>query len=229
MTLKEQGAAGAMDNFSSKCLVLGTPRSGTSFTAQSLRNLGLKVAHEMPDYKENDLDEPTDALVSWWFAGDAPFPSYAGPGLPQRHYTFRKVVHIVRDPLEVIKTVPTMYSTSFAFIQKHAHLPSELVRTKPLKYAALFWMRWNKLAEWKADVRLKIEEQDAVSLCEACGWHDTCHNKPEATAPEDTNTREDHERGLKNVTVAAIREALSIEDAREFFALASKYGYDYGH
>lgn len=223
-------ASGVAENFSSKCLVIGTPRSGTSFTAKSLRNLGLKVAHEMPDFKENDLDEPTDALVSWWFAGDAPFPSYAGPGLPQRHYTFEKVVHIVRDPLEVIKTVPTMYSTSFAFIQKHAHLPSELVRTNPLKYAALFWLRWNKLAEWKADVRLKIEDQDARSLCEACGWQDTCHSDiPDATAPEDTNTREDHKKELKNVTAAAIREVLNHDDAREFFALSRKYGYNYGH
>lgn len=220
-TLIEQISTG---NFSTRCLVVGTPRSGTSFVAESLRNLGLRVAHEMPDFKEYDFDAPEDALVSWWFAGDAPYPEYAGPGLPKRHYTFDRVVHIVRDPVHVMRSVTTMCPTSYAFIQKKANLSSTLVRTEPLRYSALFWLRWNKLAGRKADVRLRIEEQDAHSLCQACGFNWECEGLV-STAPDTTNTRKHHKRYLENVTHASIRDALTKKEAKEFFELARSYGY----
>lgn len=220
-TLIEQSSSG---NFSTRCLVVGTPRSGTSFVAESLRNLGLRVAHEMPDFKEYDFDAPDDALVSWWFAGDAPYPEYAGPGLPKRHYNFDRVVHVVRDPVKVMQSVTTMCPTSYAFIQKKANLSSALVRKEPMRYAALFWLRWNKMAGRKADVRLRIEDQDAHSLCQACGFNWECEGLV-STAPDTTNTRRHHKRYLDNVTHASIQDALSKKEAKEFFELAQRYGY----
>jgi hypothetical protein len=181
----------------------------------------------MPDWQEMDLEQnPSDALVSWWLTGEPPYPAYAGPGLPDRQYHFDQIVHLVRDPLEVVKSVPSLRNTSFDYIDRELKLPVT-VQENPLRYSALFWLRWNELADRKADVRLRVEEQDARSLCLACGL-DVPKCSTDAgnmTASADTNTRVSFDAYVQNVTAHSIADALSESEASEFFALARKYGY----
>jgi len=111
-------------------LVTGFPRSGTGYTARTLRFAGLDVGHEKVG---------SDGVVSWWHLLGAD--------------KFDKVFHQVRNPIDTISSAMTINNSS---IRKLSTITEPNV--DKLKFLMQSWLDWNELAESKAQMTYRVED-----------------------------------------------------------------------
>ena len=172
-------------------LVTGAGRSGTHAVFRMLRDVGVGVEHETVG---------SNGTVSW---AHAPFLSpelrreiissnlmwasdnkaYKGWLYNGERTAFTPVVHIVRHPLSVVKSILTCFcdkpqnlnsadpklvkteetKTEFSFnwAKRFVALPG---RDQPISRAVAYWTRWNEMIEPFAISRHHIERLDIASL-----------------------------------------------------------------
>ncbi len=134
-------------------LVVGTGRSGTTFTTALLQRAGIAVEHEAVFTQTGPRDPGRlEGDVSWMAVPYlARFP---GP-----------ILHQVREPLAVIDSLLDLglFARDFAdkihrpwrnFLERHFHLSGD-----PLLDAMRFYIEWNARCEPFASVRVRVEDQ----------------------------------------------------------------------
>lgn len=134
-------------------LVVGTGRSGTSFTTILLQRAGIRVDHEMV-FTETGPRDPglLEGDISWM----------AVPFL--RHF-HGPILHQVREPLAVIDSLLDLglFAADFSdeihrpwrnFLEQHFELCGN-----PLLDAMRFYVQWNARCEDFAKLRVRVEDQ----------------------------------------------------------------------
>lgn len=141
-----------------KLLVLGSGRSGTTFTAKALQTAGIEVTHEKVG---------EHGTVSHYFVVDSdwhPMAPWKGwvekekmhVGERRSDFDFEHIVHIVRDPR---KTIPSM-TKIFDSVTWHYYVHNGLVPAgikKPMLRAMHLWLAHNRLAMEQADLTFQLE------------------------------------------------------------------------
>lgn len=128
-------------------LVIGCPRSGTRYTNEVLRQMGLKVEHEKMG---------RDGTVSSWFAVDDYYYPRAHGGR-RADFHFDLVVHQVRHPLDVIGSLETAMNPAWWHWQQ-AHTGISKESEYP---GSRFWLAWNERCEAQpTDLSLRVEAME---------------------------------------------------------------------
>jgi len=192
-------------------LITGHPRSGTHFTAKTLRRLGYAASIE-----------------GRWMCGYTGFVSswkHAQPGrFRNRHRArrmrqdFDRILHQVRHPLDVIASSTTLTDRTIDHIKKYVDIPEPTVsHDQPLTLCMRSWIGWNRLIERRADWRFRLEDlaEDFPAFCRQAGI-------PERAWPE---------LGARNCRSHAALNWRDLERAdaglaAEVQAMARRYGYD---
>ncbi len=214
-----------------KLLITGCGRSGTLYTTEVWRSLGLDIRHERPIPLHGSMGR--DGAASWFMAVDDTNPPF-GPGT--RGYNFDFVLHVVRHPLKVIASVAQFILQkgvpSPEYIEKHApetRLTFEERTLEPKQQfilrAARYWYYWNELAEGKADQTLQVEQLVSAlpGLCDQLG----VEYRPEHAEkiPKNTNARWQYVKEDPWIVEWADIEALDLTLSNDILHLANSYGY----
>ena len=147
-----------------KLLIIGCGRSGTLYSADVWRSLGLDIVHER-DHRSG-LYNGIDGIASWFSVVDDPNPPF-GPSIIGQD--FKLILHQVRHPLKVISSFAQFIlqkgEKSPKFIEKH--VPETRLtdaerlldpQQQLILQAARYWFYWNELAEHKADKTIRLED-----------------------------------------------------------------------
>jgi len=214
-----------------KLLVTGCGRSGSLYTAEVWRSLGLDIRHERPIGPHGSMGR--DGAASWFMAVDDTNPPF-GPGTTG--YQFEFVLHVVRHPLKVIASVAQFILQkgvpSPEYIEKHAprtRLTFEERALEPKQQlilrAARYWYHWNQLAEGKADQTLQVEQLASAlpGLCDQLGVEYRPGHVEKI--PKNTNARWQYVKEEPWVVEWADIEALDPSLCMDICHLATFYGY----
>lgn len=176
--------------------VIAMSRSGTNYTAEVLRWLGLDVGHE-------HLED--DGAVGY---------NFLHPDLREGH-EWRAVLHQVRYPPHVIGSCFTHTESHWARIEQLVGpLPDDELRRS--MYA---WREWNRRCEVVGEWTYRVEDLDKEVI-----WKQFCRHLgmgvPDSfpDIPTDTNHR-DH----RDVTWADMRQHPQLMD--DIIDMAESYGY----
>ena len=137
-------------------VITGTPRSGTGFVSQILRNLGFDCGHEArfnpwaTIYEERRHDDRPWGDSSWLAV---PFLSHLPPST--------KVFHVVRDPLKAINSIIGVGHFSWdsdyrTFLLRHCGIDRGKWNADP-STAQFFWMTWNRMIEQNSQVVMRFQ------------------------------------------------------------------------
>lgn len=178
-------------------VITGTGRSGTMWASKALTAAGLPCAHEHScsswndDYSDDQVwrDAPHIGESSW----------QAAPFVGEMRAAGVRVVHLVRDPIEVASSmvtnemldpVPTPAGGLWELLPWHQFLTTyigdRIWRLHPHDRALQFWTDWNKLIE-QPDLRWlqPVLDRNVVDLGRLLGRIvDTTEIE---TVPTDTN------------------------------------------
>lgn len=155
-------------------VITGCARSGTKYTAQMLTLGGILTGHEDVFNRWNDdyglpEDWSTDAVD-----GDSSF--LAAPHAAALAEAGLTVVHLVREPLDVIASVVAEGMLADLTIPYAAyvaaHVPDVAEQPPGPRRAAAYWLGWNALAEDHADYTWRtgqVDEADVRALATAAG------------------------------------------------------------
>jgi hypothetical protein len=127
-------------------LVLGCPRSATTYMAELLQALGLDVRHE---------EMGADGTSSWPMAAWSAQPIW-GPS--RRSFQFRYILHVVRHPVPTLASLSRLQPDSWDYLHEYVlmHRSASL-----LEQAAQAYIGWNKLIRAQApDLIVRAEEAD---------------------------------------------------------------------
>jgi hypothetical protein len=151
-----------------KLLIIGCGRSGTLYSAEVFRALGLNIHHERDVVTDPECGQ--DGYASWFLTVDDPQPPYGPSALG---CDFQYILHQVRDPLKVIASFAQFIlqkgEKSPAFLEKH--IPdfnegmdnSDLsLKEKLILQSCRYWYHWNFLAEKKASETVQIEKLELL-------------------------------------------------------------------
>ena len=141
-----------------KYLIVGTPRSGTTFMSKLFTSAGWPTNHEAwfgnPGYGTWLRDATGEAS---WMA--LPFTEEV-----KRRNKDARIVHIIRNPLKVISSLMHSNFLTYKAFQRNAYtmylksqLP-EIVAYEDLDRYIFFWMRWNQECRKRADLTYRIED-----------------------------------------------------------------------
>lgn len=153
---------------SMKYVVTGTARSGTKYAATVLTEAGMKCGHEMvfDSWGGNFTTTPRWRDESAYY-GDSSF--IAAPFIPEVKGQL-KVVHLVRPPLDVIRSIVGIghvgdnRSPWVQFLNAHINLTQ--FPPGPQR-AAAYWVRWNRLIQHhKPDVTWDVNDITADDILE---------------------------------------------------------------
>lgn len=201
-------------------VVIGTGRSGTTYTAAYLTNAGVPVSHERYyTYNGPRLRHP---LRDWRARGDCSW--CAVPFLPDDDVV---AIHQVRHPYKVISS---FYNTGFFDAQHAGHrLPYvRLARQHfrfsddPLQSCLRWYVEWNARCEAITPHRFRVEHfSDHIADIER--WLGiTLTDGGEATSKQ-TNAR----APLVEVPVKDLRERLTVyPEFADLAVMAERYGYE---
>jgi hypothetical protein len=215
-----------------KLLITGCGRSGTFYSTEVWRQLGLDIRHERPIAHHGVMGE--DGAASWLMAVNDPNPPF-GPSAVD--YDFDTVVHQVRHPLKVIASVAQFIlgKGRFAkeFIQRNVPqtgiLDDELslnTHQQLILQAARYWYYWNLISEEKATVTVQVEQLER-SLPFMCELVDAEYRRDVLSKiPTQINGR----RYYLNEELWAVDwkdlEGLDLDLTEKIRNLAARYGYD---
>jgi hypothetical protein len=196
-------------------VITGTGRCGTVFTARLLTNVGVPCGHE-------DVFTKKGVRHLRHLEGDSSYHAVAYLS------SYRGiVVHQVRDP---VKVVGSLVANGFFELpgssSNLARVLPVLDRTgDPVRDAMQYVVRWNRLAQRHADLRIRIEDlADALPDLLGVVGHPELIRRARAelaSMPTDVNARR-----ANRITVAS-----DLPDGPELAALralATDYGYDWG-
>jgi hypothetical protein len=131
-----------------KLLIIGCGRSGTTYTANVLKRLGVVIEHEK---------DAEDGIVSWYMTVDDNSPY----GPKRGDYVFDLIIHQVRNPLHVIASAHIFSQATWDFIGKHInHIDND---DPVLIKGAKYWYYWNLLAEKRSRYSYKVEDFNLVA------------------------------------------------------------------
>ena len=217
-----------------KLLITGCGRTGTLYSTELWRALGLDIRHERPIPPNGVMG--ADGMSSWFLAVDDPdVPS--GPS--GQNYDFDVVIQQVRDPLKVIASVAQFIlregERAPDFIERNIPeiqlTPDEIrnfdFKEKLILEASRYWYHWNKMAETKADKIVKLEdlEKELPELTELVG----IDYQPDVLEKisKETNARNWHVQDEPwGVNWEEIKR-LDPKIYEDICNLASSYGYDF--
>jgi hypothetical protein len=117
-------------------LIVGTPRSGTGYVSQMLRNSGIQVGHECL---------MRDGMSSWLCAVNDPHTVF-GPSRDQVFQEFDdvEVYHQVRFPIQSIASFKTETKLACDYVKRHIKVGDYY---KDIKEGMRFWLLWNEISE----------------------------------------------------------------------------------
>lgn len=176
-------------------VITGCARSGTQYIAKALDALGFKIGHW------NVLGEQgisSDLLVPWKLIDDC------------------LVLHQVRDPIKQIGSMQTCQSYTWAYISPILKLdPNQSL----LKKCMLYWYKWNKIAEGRAEFTYSVENLPWAKILTTVGaGYPGC---PEPTVSKKSNSRE----GLYNPVTWGMLAAEDADLCGKIKELAESYDY----
>ena len=125
-------------------LATGYPRSGTGYTSALLQSAGVNAGHETVG---------TDGVVSWLHIGKGVVPWLDEEVMAIK---YDKVMHIVRDPLEVIASAQTLSDASFDYM--FANLGDHPGGERSLRWYMWSWLKWNDLIEATTNRIFRVED-----------------------------------------------------------------------
>jgi hypothetical protein len=129
-----------------KLMIIGCGRSATHFASHLFHELGIHIGHERLE---------KHGIVSWTLVPDT-YTTVWGPSYNQIRHLYIPIVHQVRNPLDVISSVGTVFSDrkSWNFISKFIPINvNDSLILRGMKY----WYFWNLLAEKKAVYTYRVE------------------------------------------------------------------------
>jgi hypothetical protein len=201
-------------------VVTGTGRSGTGYLSKVLTKLGVPCFHE---------ETFTPAGVDWeWRRGDSSW--MAAPHLP--HFD-GYVLHLVRDPLDVINSMTGIgfFDDTLEAREAHGmwrlfaeeHAPQVFGLSDPVERAMAWYVEWNRLIERYADKRLQVETvtgEDLLDLVRASGaWHSP-HEIQQAIDKVDTTI---NTRRRASLTWDDLPDGETLDELR---IMVKEYGYE---
>lgn len=129
-------------------LVIGCGRSGTTYLTKVLLASGIEIKQERMG--------PAGS-VSWLMTPES--AQWAPWGPLSKNFTFKHILHQVRDPVKVIQSmynVPPRATWEWVALFIPEMKPEDSSLTKSAKY----WYYWNLLAAKRADLTYRIEDFD---------------------------------------------------------------------
>jgi hypothetical protein len=151
-----------------KLLIIGCGRSGTLYSAEVFRALGLNILHERDVVANQECGR--DGYASWFLTVEDPQPPF-GPNAVGCEFQY--ILHQVRDPLKVIASFAQFIlqkgQKSPAFLEKHVpdflegmDNPDLSLKEKLILQSSRYWYHWNLLAEEKASGTIQIEKLELL-------------------------------------------------------------------
>ena len=128
-------------------LVVGSPRSGSMFITEMLRTWGMRICHER-------MGE--DGIVHCAWLAERLKNDRLIPGTGRQHYTFDRIVHLVRHPLRTIDSLSRELSPVFWDWQER-HSRIRVNDTNDLEKVAAFWCFWTDGCEILCDAHIRLE------------------------------------------------------------------------
>jgi hypothetical protein len=216
-----------------KLLITGCGRSGTFYSTEVWRQLGLDIRHERPFAHHGKMGE--DGAASWLMAVNDPNPPF-GPSAAD--YEFDVVIHQVRHPLKVIASVAQfiLAKGQFAkdYIERNAPqiriAKEELLLNKEQQFvlqAARYWYYWNLISQQKATVTVQVEKlsKEIPELCELMSV------EYQATKLDDLPPKINGRQYYLNEELWTVDwmdlEGLDLDLTEKIRNLAADYGYDF--
>ena len=145
-------------------LIVACQRSGTHEISRNLNNIGLDVRHE---------GIGVHGAVSWPYAvrnTDVKLAYIINNKENLRNQRFRFVMHQVRHPINVIRTLvarASKYDVYWNWISR-IYFCSEINRTQTaLRRSMIYYLCWNEHIERYADIRYQME---STSFRDICKW-----------------------------------------------------------
>ena len=134
-------------------LITGSPRSGTRFMAALFRSAGLGATHEGVFIPAGIRPRVIKNVESSWLAA---------PHLQTWKYHFKKVIHLVRDPILVISSQrerEIMFKKESPYTKYIYDNVSEITNfNNSIDNYLHFWIAWNEMIEKHTKIRVKIED-----------------------------------------------------------------------
>jgi hypothetical protein len=187
-------------------LVTGCIRSGTAYTTQVLRNLGLDVVHE---------GSGKDGSVSAFLGKPGvKLPPWHGLELPR----YDIILHQVRHPVPVVASMRPSSDHFWTFARDYAGVDGKTVLLRSMQY----WDRWNRIVEARAQATYRIEHAPWPELCAVLGI--TYDAKKIAAVSKQTNSRQNHPHYRRLFWTDL--EAADVDLCVRIRELATHYGYD---
>jgi|SRR6185312_14959507 len=205
-----------MTNF--RFVFTGTGRCGTGFASRVLNYAGVKCGHEevfgpWSDYQVKHLLENSnfEAVSSW----------LAAPRLGWDCFKHSRIIHLVRDPIQVINSILSinLFSAEVSAEYRnfaYRHLPEIRSLDSDLKKTVAFYVLWNKLIERNIPVQGAIlfrVEDGPFSLLRKIGI---------STEKVFTFNKYNSVRRQTNVQ---IQDLPDFEFTEQFLKLKKEYGY----
>jgi hypothetical protein len=125
--------------------ITGCGRSGTTFSAQVLRQMGLNIGHER--LRKNG--------ISSWYLVSKNKKVQLGSSLYDLRKMNKVIIHQVREPLASISSMLSTGSPSWKFLSKE--IPISIENDSKILRAMKYYYYWNLQTEDIADVRIKAE------------------------------------------------------------------------
>jgi hypothetical protein len=181
-------------------IVIGCPRSGTTFMKRLLSDLGMSVGHG---------SFYPDGTVDWEIVHVFPAMDLSG----------FEVLHQVRHPLKAISSIHTHREECRKRFRRYIDV--EGAKPCSLEEDMVFWVKWNELCEKYANWRYRVEDINSggevyQELCRRCCVKP---RKVKLLSEHYVNTRHPEQYGMK-----ALRSASKKWSSR-VVCLAEKYGY----
>jgi hypothetical protein len=197
-------------------VVLSTARAGSTYTAQLLRQVGLRCSHEM-------FFTPSGFYKSLRYDGDASW--LAVPYLEHDKSLTTNVIHQVRNPLDVVSSLYGIGFFKFSNENPFARFVRQNFSTTgdELLDCVKFWTSWNKRCEVLASQTFFFENilVDPLPLLKQLGVAPPSthkgHEKLTSLASKKVNSRKRIE-----ITLGDIPEG---RHKKDMLFLAEKYGY----
>lgn len=145
-----------------RLLVIGSPRSGTKFFANTLKGFGMRVNHER-------MGE--DGIVhSGWVppGGNTRFKGYT-----REKFSFDKIIHLIRHPLLVIDSLSRQgpgFPNFWEMQEEHSGVKL-LNNHEDLEAIARFWIYWITASKQQADYQMRLEDIQHLGDPENVGLH----------------------------------------------------------
>lgn len=196
-------------------VILSTGRAGSTYSAHLLKQAGLNCAHEM-------FFTPNGFFRSLRYDGDSSW--LAVPYLEKSQQKSQKVVHQVRNPLDVVSSYqgigffdPKNKSPFANFVREHFEVTGD-----PLLDSVRFWVEWNLRAERLSEKTYLFEDllvdPGILFSCLGVGVDDSIIQQLKYNARTKVNSRKRVEVSLSDIP--------NSNEKDEMVALALRYGYE---